>query len=271
MYCIWILIYSRVCLPNMNFISPWSDSPGDSVLSGVIGGESTAWLVRPGAGDANDLRWFFINGVVGKFIVHPQKNRTVIQALLYRNSVLFWKGSMKIFQSSILGFYMFWIVFGVWSWGKTGGQTMRNKWAVRCFFTCPVNDEPTALKNQGTTDKKGDGTSWYQMFEGELSWRAPVLHKKPQPRDICAMASVSPINSSALSRSCTNKLHDRISNEPCLSQTVDVFKTLVLFDICGFAGLQEKLRCSRQLFLISPIFTWWKFEIQAWELPLLHL
>ena len=134
MYCIWNLIYSRVCLPNMNFISPWSDSPGDSVLSGVIGGESTAWLVRPGAGDANDLRWFFINGVVGKFIVHPQKNRTVIQALLYRNSVLFWKGSMKIFQSSILGFYMFWIVFGVWSWGKTGGQTMRNKWAVRCFF-----------------------------------------------------------------------------------------------------------------------------------------
>ena len=134
MYCIWILIYSRVCLPNMNFISPWSDSPGDSVLSGVIGGESTAWLVRPGASDANDLRWFFINGVVGKFIVHPQKNRTVIQALLYRNSVLFWKGSMKIFQSSILGFYMFWIVFGVWSWGKTGGQTMRNKWAVRCFF-----------------------------------------------------------------------------------------------------------------------------------------
>ena len=154
---------------------------------------------------------------------------------------------------------------------KRGDKRWETNELSDVFFTCPVNDEPTALKNQGTTDKKGDGTSWYQMFEGELSWRAPVLHKKPQPRDICAMASVSPINSSALSRSCTNKLHDRISNEPCLSQTVDVFKTLVLFDICGFAGLQEKLRCSRQLFLISPIFTWWKFEIQAWELPLLHL
>ena len=107
MYCIWILIYSRVCLPNMNFISPWSDSPGDSVLSGVIGGESTAWLVRPGAGDANDLRWFFINGVVGKFIVHPQKNRTVIQALLYRNSVLFWKGRWRFFNHQFWDFICF--------------------------------------------------------------------------------------------------------------------------------------------------------------------
>lgn len=52
---------------------------------------------------------------------------------------------------------------------KNGGTNDEKQMSCQMFFSCPVNDEPIALKNQGTTNKKGDGTSWYQMFEGELS------------------------------------------------------------------------------------------------------
>ena len=149
----------------------------------------------------------------------------------------------------------FFFCSGCWILRKSRGQTMRSKWVVRCFR--PGTHKPTVLKNQRHREKN-DGTSWHQMFEGELSRRLLVLHKGHWPSDICAMASASPISSSALSRSCTNKLQNIMSHERCFSQMAHVLQTVLLdMWICSVPGFTY-------LHLV-------KVPIQAWERPILHL